>query len=166
MEVDAPVPPPAADAPAAAVAPPPPPSSVSLTEHLANALSQHDYALALRVANDLEIVIQVELGTDRKRKGGLGCWGGKACGFGKSWHAHPRLLPPSLPPSHASYTQTNQFDPAYGNPQLLLAVQLLLLLILNDLYVVVIVCFACLPFFLGPSLSLPPFHLPPPISLP
>jgi hypothetical protein len=74
-------------------------------------------------------------------------------------------LPPSLPP-HASYTQTNQFDPAYGNPQLLLAVQLLLLLILNDLYVVVIVCFACLPFFLGPSLSLPPFHLPPPLSLP
>ena len=55
MEVGSPVSPPA-DAPAA---PPPPTSSKPLTEQLANALSQHDYTLALRVANDLEIDIQV-----------------------------------------------------------------------------------------------------------
>eukprot|EP00624_Nannochloropsis_granulata_P002064 evm.model.NODE_19830_length_10709_cov_18.342796.3 len=54
MEVDVPVSPPA-DAPAV---PPPPTSFRPLTEQLANALSQHDYSLALRVANELEIDIQ------------------------------------------------------------------------------------------------------------
>ena len=87
MEVDAPVPPPA-DAPAVPPPPPPPPpppSSIPLTEHLANALSQHDYALALRVANELEIVIQVRAGTVRKRRereASLG-GGGKALSKGQ-----------------------------------------------------------------------------------
>lgn len=69
MEVDASVPPPAADAAATA-----PPSSVPLplTEHLAKALSQQDYALALRVANDLEIAIQVlQKGSRERREGGV-----------------------------------------------------------------------------------------------
>ncbi|KAM3569987.1 hypothetical protein VYU27_007940 [Nannochloropsis oceanica] len=83
MEVDAPESPPPD---AAAVPTTTTTSSKPLTEQLANALSQHDYSLALRVANELEIGIQ-----------------------------------------------TNQFDTAYGNPQLLLAAQILLLLILNDL---------------------------------
>lgn len=57
--------------------------------------------------------------------------GGNACGFGElAPHSYPLSILPPL-----SCTQTNQFDPAYGNPQLLLAVQLLLLLVLNDLYV-------------------------------
>ncbi len=52
--------------------PPPPTSFRPLTEQLANALSQHDYSLALRVANELEIDIQVCRGYEEE-EGRMAC---------------------------------------------------------------------------------------------
>ncbi|EKU22159.1 cop9 constitutive photomorphogenic subunit 8-like protein [Nannochloropsis gaditana CCMP526] len=78
----------------------PPPSLQPLTQQMRNYLAQQDYINALRVANDVEILLLTQL---------------------------------TLPGHHLHISQTNKLCPGDGNPQLLLAVQLLLHLILDDL---------------------------------